>query len=112
MDFIKYAAKQRFDLDYENTAFSNLDDKDESTLRQYNSMYRKLVAFIQELRPKVMSINLTVSFFKYLHESGLAPGTITTAKSALHQVFSYGFDINLNDRLFTAIPKVCSKRNF
>ena len=56
-----------------------------------------------------MSVNHTILFFRSLHESGLAPGTITTAKSGLNLVFYYGFKMDLNDRIFASIPKACAK---
>ena len=56
-----------------------------------------------------MSTNLVISFFRSLHESGLAASTITTTKSALNKIFYYGFDIKLNDPCFSSIPKSCAK---
>ena len=49
------------------------------------------------------------SFFRSLHESGLAANTITTTKSALNKIFYYGFDIDLKDPRYASIPKSCAR---
>ena len=56
-----------------------------------------------------MSLNLAISFFKSLHDSGLASSTVTATKSALTKIFLYGFDINLNDPCFSSIARSCAK---
>ena len=57
-----------------------------------------------------MSINNTLSFFRSLHESGLASSMIATTKSALVKVFAYGFGLNLNDLCFASISRACAKQ--
>ena len=57
-----------------------------------------------------MSLNTAITYFRSLHEQGLAPNTITTAKSGLRKIFYYGFDFNLNDVMFSSIPKSCAQQ--
>ena len=89
--------------------FANLNDKSESSIRQYNTSFQKLCKFVRENDIQEMSENHAISFFRSLHEGVLAPGTITTAKSGLNLVFYYGFKMDLNDRIFASIPKACAK---
>ena len=93
MGFLKYAALRRFGIEPANVTFSEADKAD-STIRQYNSAFKRLTQFLRAEAPQEMSPNLTLSFFRSLHESGLAPGTVTTTKSALVKIFAYGFDID------------------
>ena len=46
MDFIKFAAKRRHNIDPVNIDFTEAD-KAESTIRQYNSAFRKFAKFIR-----------------------------------------------------------------
>ena len=108
MGFLRFAAKRRFNIDPANVDFTEAD-KSQSTIRQYDSAFRRLSKFIHKERPREMSANLTISFFRSLHEEGLAPSTVTTAKSALAKIFYYGFDIRLDDPRFTSIPRSCAK---
>ena len=108
MAFIKFAAKKRFGIDPENMEFTEAD-KTSSTVKQYDSAFKKLVNFIKLKKFSYMTVNHALSFFRHLHESGFASGTVTTIKSALAKVFLYGFDINVNDRLFASIPRSCAK---
>ena len=107
-DFLTYASKRRYDIDYKNIAFVE-KDKEESTLRQYTSAFRKLAEFIKQEKPKEMSINLAISFFRSIFDKGLAASTINTVRSALVKVFLYGFDIDLNGIWFASISKACAK---
>ena len=84
-------------------------DKSASTFRQYDSAFRKLSAFIRSKKPTEMTINLALSFFRSLHDSGLAASTVITTKSALAKVFFYGFDMRLNDVCFASIARSCAK---
>ena len=108
MGFLKFAAKRRFQIDSVNVEFTEAD-KTDSTMRQYDSTFRKLSAFIRQEQPNEMSPNLAISFFRSLHESGLASSTVTATKSALTKIFLYGFDINLSDPCFTSISRSCAK---
>ena len=109
MDFLKFAAKRWFQIDSDNISFTE-SDKTESTIRQYNSAFRKLASFIRQESLTEMSINLTLSFFRFLHESGLASSTVTTIKSALVKIFAYRFNIDLNDLCFSSISRACARQ--
>ena len=109
MDFLKFAANRRFQIDSANVSFTE-SDKTDSTIRQYDSAFRKLTSFIRKEKPKEMSINLALSFFRSLHEAGLASSTVTTIKSALVKIFSYGFDMDLNDFRFSSISRACARQ--
>ena len=108
MGFLKFAAKRRFDIDPANMDFTEAD-KTESTVRQYDSAFRKLASYIRLHKPSEMSINVALSFFRHLHTSGLAASTVTATKSALSKVFYYGFDMRLNDVCFASIARSCAK---
>ena len=82
MGFLKFVAKRRLDIDPENMDFTD-EDKSESTLRQYDSAFRKLTYYLRLYRPKEMSINVALSFFRHLHNSGLAASMVTSTKSTL-----------------------------
>ena len=45
MDFLKFAAKRRFQIDSDNVSFTK-SDKTKSTIRQYNSAFHNLTSFI------------------------------------------------------------------
>ena len=109
MDFMKFAANKRFLIEPDNISFTE-SDKSESTIRQYDSAFRKLSTFIHKEQLSKMSINAALSFFRSLHQSGLASATIATIKSALVKIFAYGFGINLNDLCFSSIYKACAKQ--
>ena len=85
-------------------------DKGDSTISQYNSTFHRFAKFIREQKPSSMSLNTAITYFRSLHEQGLAPNTITTAKSGLRKIFYYGFDFNLNDVMFSSIPKSCAQQ--
>ena len=107
MNFIKFAAKKRFGIDPENM---ELQKQTRLHIRSNNMIQlSKLVSFIKLKKFSTMTVNNALSFFRHLHESGFAAGTVTTVKSALTKVFLYGFDINVNDRLFASIPRSCAK---
>ena len=108
MGFLKFAAKRRFDIDPVNMDFTEAN-KSDSTIRQYDAAFRKLSSFLRSTKPKEMSINLALSFFRSLHDSGLAASTVTSTKSALAKVFYYGFDMRLNDVCFASIAHSCAK---
>ena len=99
MDFLNYAAEQRFHIDSPNVQFTDAD-KGPSTLRHYDSTFRRFAKLIREQKPTHMSINLAIPYFRTLYESGLALNTFTSAKSGLQKTFYYGFDINLTDLMF------------
>lgn len=105
---MKFAAQRDANVDPVNTMFLE-SDKRASTLRQYDSAIKKLALFLRESEATVMTINLTVSFFRSLFEKGLAASTVTTVKSALRKVFLYGFKIDLTDPYFSSIPKACAR---
>ena len=109
MDFLKFAANRRFQIDSDNISFTE-SDKTESTVRQYNSAFCKLTSFIHQKNVSEMPINTTLSFFRSLYESGLASSTITTTKSALVKVFPYGFGLDLNDLCFSSSSRACAKQ--
>ena len=108
MSFLKFAAKRRFGIDPANMDFTEAD-KSQSTLRQYDSAFKKLTSFLRASEPTEMSINLALSFFRSLHESGLAASTVISTKSALSKIFYYGFDMRLNDVCFASIARSCAK---
>ncbi|XP_068213459.1 uncharacterized protein [Palaemon carinicauda] len=108
MDFMKFAAQREADIDPQNTLFLESDKKD-STLRQYDSAVKKLAKFLKDSKAEVMTMNLTVSFYRSLFESGLAASTITTIKSALKKIFQIGFNIELTDTYFSSIPRACAR---
>ena len=108
MGFLKFAARRRFNIDPVNMDFTEAD-KSTSTIRQYDSAFKKLSLFIRSSNLSEMSINSTLSFFRSLHESGLAASTVTTIKSALAKPFFYGFDLNLNDYCFSSISRSCAR---
>ena len=108
-DFFKFALKLRKGISTQNAQF--LDDyKSTSTQRQYNSSWKKWVAYVHRQQPTSISLDFCISFFKHLHDEGLAPLTITSYKSALTQPIRYGFNIELNSDLFNKIPKSCAKQ--
>ena len=107
MDFLTYAARQRFQIDSSNVLITEAD-KGPSTLRQYNSTFRHFASFIRDQKPSHMSTHLAITYFRLLSESDLAPNTITSAKSVLHKIFYYGFDFNLNDPMFSSFSRACS----
>ncbi|XP_068200405.1 uncharacterized protein [Palaemon carinicauda] len=108
MDFMKFAAQRGADIDPQNTLFLE-SDKRESTLRQYDSAIKKLAKFLRDSKVEMMTMNLTVTFFRILFESGLAASTITTIKSALKKIFHIGFNIDLTDSYFSSIPRACAR---
>ncbi|XP_068227926.1 uncharacterized protein [Palaemon carinicauda] len=108
MDFIIFAAQRPADIDPQNTLFLESDKRD-STLRQYDSAVKKLAKFLKDSKAEVMTMNLTVSFFRTLFESGLAASTITTIKSVLKKIFQIGFNIDLTDTYFSSIPRACAR---
>lgn len=55
-----------------------------------------------------MTLNLAVAFFKSPRDQDLAPGAISTTKSALRNIFRYGFKFDLDYDLFASIPKACA----
>ena len=110
MDFLEFALLRGEGVEGESTRFVE-SYKRGSTKRQYDSSFKKLVAFIHRVKPERMTLNLAIAFFKSLHDQGLAPGTISTTKSALRKIFRYGFKIDLNDDLFASIPKACAMLN-
>ena len=55
-----------------------------------------------------MTTNLGVTFFRELHEEGLASNTIASIKSGLKKAFRYGFNMDVNDHTFSEIPRACS----
>ncbi|XP_068232529.1 uncharacterized protein [Palaemon carinicauda] len=108
MDFMKFAAQRGASIDPSNTIFLE-SDKRESTLRQYDSAVKKLAKFLKDSQVEKMTMNLTVTFFRTLFESGLAASTITTIKSALKKIFHIGFGIDLTDSYFSSIPRACAR---
>ncbi|XP_068244294.1 uncharacterized protein [Palaemon carinicauda] len=108
MDFMKFAAQRGAAIDPQNTLFLE-SDKRESTLRQYDSAVKKLAKFLRDSKVEKMTMNLTVTFFRTLFESGLAANTITTIKSALKKIFHIGFNIDLTDSYFSSIPRACAR---
>ncbi|XP_068224886.1 uncharacterized protein [Palaemon carinicauda] len=108
MDFMKFAAHKGANIDPQNTLFLEYDKRD-STLRQYDSAVKKLAKFLKDSNNDFMTLNLTVTFFRTLFESGLAANTITTIKSALKKIFLIGFDIDLTDSLLVSIPRACAR---
>ena len=64
---------------------------------------------MREQKPSHMSLNLAITYFRSLHEQGLASKTVTTANPGLRKTFYYGFDINLTDIMFSSIPKSCAR---
>lgn len=60
-------------------------------------------------QPKTIDIDSCVSFFRHLHDSGLAATTINTLKSALTVPIKYGFNILWNQEPFENISKSCAK---
>ena len=107
MDFLIFAGKMRRNLDAANVIFKE-SNKKEASIKQYNSYFKKLREFIKKEKPIMMTPNLTITFFRELFESGYAPGTITSLKSGLMNVFDLAFDIDLNDRMYASIPRACS----
>ncbi|XP_068237580.1 uncharacterized protein [Palaemon carinicauda] len=108
MDLMKFAAQRDADIDPQNTLFLESDKRD-STLRQYDSAVKKLAKFLKDSKAEVTTMNLTVSFFRTLFESGLAASTITTIKSALEKIFKIGFNIDLTDTYYSSIPRACAR---
>ena len=107
MDFLKFAEGHRWGMDPENVEFHEAYKKD-STQKQYNSAFKKFTDFIKERNPEVMTLNVAMSFFKFLHDKGLAPATINTIRSALVKILWQGFKIDLNENIFTSVPKACA----
>ncbi|XP_068203969.1 uncharacterized protein [Palaemon carinicauda] len=108
MDFTKFAVQKGENIDPLNTLFLE-SDKRESTLCQYDSAVKKLAKFLKDSKVEKMTMNLTVTFFRTLFESGMAANTITTIKSALKKIFHIGFDIDLTDSYFSSIPRACAR---
>ncbi|XP_064112283.1 uncharacterized protein LOC135219436 [Macrobrachium nipponense] len=108
MEFMKFASMHDSGIDPENITFLESDKRD-STLKQYDSALKKLVKFVKEKEVEEMTINLAISFFKDLFDQGLAPGTITTMKSALKKIFLVGFGIDLTSSYFSSIPRACAR---
>ena len=110
MDFLEFALRRGEEIDEEFTRFVE-SYKRESTARQYNSSFKKFVAFLHDVRLTRMTKNLAIAFFKSLHDRGLVHTTIATIKSSLRKIFWYGFQIDLNNDLFSSIPRACAMLN-
>ena len=61
MGFLKFAALRRFNIEPQNVD-STEADKAESTIRQYDSAFRKFSTFVREHNPGEMSPNFIISF--------------------------------------------------
>ena len=79
-----------------------------STKRQYESNWKKWMAYVTAQQPTEITIDFCVSFLKSLHEKGLASSTINTLKSALTVPIRYGFGIKWNEEPFTNFVKSCA----
>ena len=58
-----------------------------------------------------MTKNFVMSYFREMCEAGAAPGTVSTAKSSLVKILSFGFDIDLLDAHFASASKTCAVMN-
>ena len=108
-DFLKLALGRDVGLSEENVTFLEGDTR-RTTKRQYQSGWKKWTTYVREQNPQNISIDFCVSFFKSLHDSGLASSTINSIKSAITVPVKAGFGIELNQGLFNRIPKSCSNQ--
>ena len=110
MGFLTFAAQRRYKIEPINIIFSE-SYKRLGTNRQYDSHFRKFTQFIWKHKPKVMDVNLSLTFFRTLLESGLAANTVNCVRSSLVKIFAYAFDINLNGVHFINLSRACAALN-
>ena len=101
---------RRLNVDRVNALFTE-EYKKVSTVRNYDATWVHFVACVHTHRPDVISINFCIAYFRFLHDSGLAPATINSEKSDLFTPIWYGFNIDFKMDLFCNIPKSCAALN-
>ena len=107
-DFVHLAMDVRLGIQKQNYDFIN-SYKKKSTENQYRSSWKKWVEFVQLKSPTCINMDFCISFFKSLHDRGLASSTINSVKSSLTVPINTAFGINLNSDLFNKIPKACAQ---
>ena len=90
-----------------NTRF--LENRKDSSLRQYCSSWAKFHSYVHEHKPSRIDLNFCISFFRALQESGYAPKTVQTTKSGLHDPLFLGFGIDTNGFQLSKVSKACAK---
>ena len=105
--FLKFAMGRFYNMKEENVVFLE-NYKALSTERQYESNWKKWMAYVTTHQPSEITVDFCVSFLKSLHEKGLASSTINTLKSALTVPIRYGFGIKWNEEPFINLVKSCA----
>ena len=73
----------------------------ESSLRQYESVWKQFQRFILTQRDRRMSRDLVLRFLVFVFKvKGFQVNTIASYKSALAEPLKLGFSLDLNDRIF------------
>ena len=106
-DFMAFANAKAEGVEAANTRF--LENRRDSSLRQYRSSWAKFHSYVREQEPAKIDVNFCISFFRALQASGLAPGTIQTIKSGLHDPLWLGFGIDTNGFHLSRVSKACAK---
>ena len=75
-EFLKSARRRRLNMKEEYIIFLE-EYKTFSTRRQYESNWDKWMAYVTIQQPIEITIDFCVSFFRYLHDRGLASSPIT-----------------------------------
>ena len=109
-DFLVLAIGSRKKVSEDNIRFSELY-KSLSTHRQYQSWWKKWVAFVRSEKPTSISLDFCVSFIRSLQASGLAASTITSFKSGISVPIRYAFNIDFSDEIIQKTVKACARLN-
>ena len=107
-DYLSLAVRKRFGISKASIDFLE-EYKCKSTRRQYESSWRKWVAFVKAKNPQEISMDFCLSFFIHLHGQGLAANTISACKSALTRPILYAFQVDLANEIFNKVPKACAR---
>ena len=107
-DFLVLAMGRRKEMSEDNVRFSEMY-KTLSTHRQYQSWWKKWVAYVRSKKPEVISLDFCVSFLRSLHEDGLASSTITSLKSGISVPIRYAFNVDLSEEVFQKTVKACAR---
>ena len=109
VDFLEIALGKRRKVQPVNVKFTE-DGKALTTHRQYQSWWKRWMAFVTEQQPQSITEDFCLSFFRSLHEEGLAASTLKSLKSAISKPIRYAFNVDLTDDLFANAMKACSRR--
>ena len=107
LDFLLLAKKLCKGVERENALFQE-SYLLSSSMRQYNSSWKKWKAYVYKKEPKSIDLNFCTGFLKHLHDSGLA-ASIGTIKSQLTKPVLVAFGVDMSKDDFTNIRKACAR---